>query len=205
MIKTIELLNKLQGLHNINSIASILKVSKNKAIYYIYRLRKKGFVKTKKDRENKRIYSISMENKLGGKSYIEIINENSPIKIASSEDYKIYGSPPTLEEALAYAIKSRNLRIMMASLALFKKIKNWKELYSLSKENKIGRKIGALYDLSRKIMKIRKMPKRFRKNILTAGKYEYIIDKLKSSDFKDIENYWKIYIPFNIADLEEYR
>ena len=51
------------------------------------------------------------------------------------------------------------------------------------------------------------MPKRF----LTFAKkrktksLKYIIKPLSSNDFKDIEQKWKVYIPLNLADLEEYR
>ena len=68
--KTKELLEKLKGIHNIDSIASIMHTGKKKAIYYVYRLRKQGYIKTRKNQENKSIYNISFENKLKGESYI---------------------------------------------------------------------------------------------------------------------------------------
>jgi len=205
-ISTKTLLKKLEGIHSIESIASIMGCNKEKAIYYIYRLRKKGYVKTKKDDRNKRIYYVYFENKLGGKSYIDIINEHSPIKVTSSQDHKIYGKV-SLEETLIFAVKSKNLRIILASLALFKKINNWKEFYKLARLNNAKRKVGALYDLSKKIMKIRKMTKRFRKNSLPKGveKYEFIIPGLKTYDFQEIEKKWRVYLPFNTQDLEEYK
>ena len=70
---------------------NLLKVDKEKAIYYIYRLRKQGYIKTRKTAEGKRVYYISFENKLEGKNYIDVINENSPIKLYSSKNFKIYG------------------------------------------------------------------------------------------------------------------
>lgn len=205
-ITTKDLLKKIEGIHSIESIATAMHVNKNKAVYYVYRLRKQGYVKTRKNSKNKRIYYISFDNKLGGKSYIDIINQYSPIKVSSSQDYKIYGKI-SLEETLIFAIKSKNLRIILASLALFKKIKNWEELYKLAKTNKVKRKIGALYDLSRKIIKTRKMTKRFRKNSLPQRneKYEFLVDNLKSEDFKEIEKFWRVYLPFNIEDLEAYK
>ena len=32
-----------------------------------------------------------------------------------------------------------------------------------------------------------------------------MIEHFSSDDFKDIEKKWKIYIPLNIADLEDYK
>lgn len=51
------------------------------------------------------------------------------------------------------------------------------------------------------------MKVRFRNNSLPKkeNKFEYIIPKLKSKDFKKIEKLWKVYLPFNKEDLEEYK
>ena len=95
---------------------------------------------------------------------------------------------------------------ILASLALFKKINNWVELYHLAKENHIERQVGALYDLARKIMKVRRMSDKFRNNALPKEEYKfkYIIPELTSKDFMEIEKIWKIHLPFNKKDLEEY-
>jgi len=200
------LLKELEGIQTIPSIMDIFNVSREKAIYYVYCLRKKGYVKTKRLSNNKRVYNISFENRLKGSSYYEIINQHSPIKITTSQVHLIYGKKPSLEETLVYAIKTSSLRTILASLALFKKISDWSELYNLAKENYIERQVGALYDLARNVMKTRRMTKRFRNNSLPKNKnFKYIIGGLKSKDFKKIENRWKIYLPFNKADLEAYK
>src|SRR3989338_1940481 len=157
-----EILQKLAGIQTIESVMDILEVDKRMAIYYIHRLRKEGYVKTKRQSNNRRVYNISLDNKLGGKSYYEIINQYSPIKISTPVIHKIYGKGPSLEETLIYAIKTKSLRTILASLALFKKIDNWVELYHLAKENQLERQVGALYDLARQIMKVRKISLKFR-------------------------------------------
>jgi len=201
-----DLLQKLSGIQTIESIKDILKVNKSMAVYYVYSLRKKGYVKTKRQ-GNKRIYNISINNKLKGESYYDIINQYSPIKLSIPIIYKIYGKKPSLEETLIYAIKTKSLRTILASLVLFKRINDWAELYRLAKENHVERQVGALYDLARKIMKVRRMNKKFRNNSLPKKeyKYQYIIQDLKSKDFSEIEKTWKIYLPFNEKDLEEYK
>ncbi len=200
------LLKKLEGVQTIESVMDLLEVKKKKAIYYIYRLRKQGYVKTKRLSSNRRMYDISFEHKLGGKSYYEIINQYSPIKINEAEVHKIYGRNITVEETLIYALKTKSLRTILASLALFKKINNWKKLYLLAKENKLEQQVGALYDLARSIMKVRKMTKRFRNKALPKknNNFEEIIQGLKSNDFQKIEKTWRVYLPFNKKDLEEY-
>lgn len=206
-MKTRELLKKLEGIQTIETVMDILDVSRKKAIYYVYRLRKKGYVKTKKLSDNKRVYNISFENRLKGTSYYEIINKLSPIKIATPKIYKIYGKEPTFEETLVYAIKTQSLRTILASLVLFKKIDDWVGLYQLAKKNHIERQVGALYDVARKIMLTRRMTDRFRNNALPKEDYgwRYIIQGLRSDDYKNIEKTWRIYIPFNKKDLEVYK
>ena len=205
-METEVLLKKLEGVQTIDSVTNILKTSKDKAIYYLFRLRKEGYVKTKRLSNNRRVYNISFENKLKGTSYFEIINKYSPVKIATPITYKIYGKTPSLEETLVYAIKTGSLRTILASLALFKKITDWSERYQLSKKNRIERQVGALYDLAKKIMRVRRMTDRFKNNALPKKNhnFEYIISGLMSGDFKDIEETWKIYLPFNKNDLSDY-
>ena len=45
------------------------------------------------------------------------------------------------------------------------------------------------------------------KKALLKGKLKdkYIIKRIKSTDFKDIEKKWNVFIPFNKADLEVYK
>lgn len=206
-MKTEILLKKLEGVQTIDSASNILKTSKGTTIYYIFRLRKEGYVKTKRLSNNKRVYNISFENKLKGTSYFEIINKYSPVKIATPMIYKIYGKNPSLEETLVYAIKTGSLRTILASLALFKSIVGWSELYQLAKKNRIERQVGALYDLAKKIMRVRRMPDRFRNNALPKKEFnfKYTIPGLMSKDFKEIEEKWKIYLPFNKNDLSDYK
>ena len=211
-IITNEVIRKLEGNHTLDSIIDILqengiKKDKKKAIYLIYKLRKKGFVKTERLSNNKRVYNISFNNRLKGYNYIELINENSHIKLAIHEDYFIHGIKKSLEEAFIYALNIKSVRATISILALFQKINNWPLLYRLAKRENLQRQVGALYDIARKIIKTRKITKRFKNLSLPhkQEKFQYIVKNLKSSDFKDIENKWKVYIPINKIDLEDYK
>tara|TARA_Y100000310_G_scaffold144893_3_gene144191 strand:+ start:15984 stop:16604 length:621 start_codon:yes stop_codon:yes gene_type:complete len=206
-MKLIELLKKVEGVHTIDSIMSLLKLPKKKAIFQVYKLRKKGYVKTKRLNDNKRVYYISLDNKLGGIKYEEIINTYAPTKIVIPKNYYIYRKNPSLEETFVYAIKTKSFRTIFAALSLFKKIDNWKLLYQLAKDNHVERQVGALYEVARKIMKTRRIDKHFINKALPKKKYKfnYIIPKLKSKDFKSIETKWRIYLPFNYKDLEDYK
>lgn len=201
-MNTNELLKKVEGVQTVETVMDALGVDRKKAIYHLHRLRKKGYVKTRKLDNNKRVYSISFENRLKGFSYYDIINKYSPVKVVSLS-YNLYGKSPSLEEALIFAIKTRDLRTILASIALFKRIDDWKLLYHLAKRNHLERQVGILYDLARKYFRTRRMSGSFR-NIRKAEAFEYIIPSLRSDDFKDLEKRWRVYLPFNKGDMEDY-
>jgi hypothetical protein len=200
------LLRKLEGVQTIPTVMDNLHVNRRQAIYYIHVLKKQGFVKTRRQSNNRRVYYISFENSLGGFSYYDIINKNSPIKLVEPKTDLVYGKEPTLEETLIYAIKTGSLRAMLAALALFRRIDDWSLLYRLAKEGHVVRQVGALYDLARKVMRTRRMTSRFRNNALPkkSDGFEYILQSMKSYDFRDIESVWKVHLPFNRRDLEDY-
>lgn len=206
-MKKQELLRRLEGIQTIESVMDILGVSRGMAIYYLYRLRKAGYVKTRRQSNNRRVYTISVENKLGGTSYYDIINRSSPSKIATPTIHRIYGKEPSGEETLLYAIQTKSPRTILASLSLFMRISDWQELYARAKESKLERQVGALYDLARKVMKVRRMSARFRNRALPrkGQRYDEMVPGLSSKDFGDIEQVWKVRLPFNRKDLEVYR
>ena len=201
-----KLLKQLEGVHTLQSVMSVLGVNRLQAIYYVHCLRKAGYVKTARSPSGNRVYSISFENRLGGTSYEELLNKISPVKLAVGVIYRVYGKTPTPEEILVYAVKRDSLRTILSVLALFKKEIDWNKLYRISKENHCKRQIGALYDLARTIMRTRRMSGRFRTFSLPKKEYafRYVVPGLKSKDFKEIENRWRVYLPFNKSDLEEY-
>ncbi|NQU79732.1 hypothetical protein HQ545_08245 [Candidatus Woesearchaeota archaeon] len=201
------LLKDLEGIHTIKSIMIKLKINKTKAIYFVHLLRNDGYVKTKRLSDKTRVYNISVDNRLKGVTYEEIINTYSPIKISTPKRHKLYGKKPSLELTLIYAIKTRSVRTILAAISLFKKIDDWTALYHLAKVNHIERQVGALYDISRKIIRTKRMSKKFRNNALPEETYayRYIIPGLQSKDFRLIEKKWRVYIPFNKKDLVVYR
>ena len=206
-LNTEKILEKIKGIQTIESIKSTLGISHSKAVYVVYRLRKKGYVVTKQDSNHNRIYSISRENALGGTSYVDILNKYSPIKLASSEVYKIYGHQISIEETIVYSVKTRRLRYVLSSLALFKRIKNWNQLYDLAKKNDLLREIGALYELVEiTFPRVKKINRFYLRHSIPKNKeeFKYLIPSLSSKDFSDIEKKWKIYIPLNKIDLMDY-
>lgn len=205
-MKTTELLSAVRGVQTIKSVMILLGVNKKKAIYYIHRLRKAGYVKTKGASNKTRVYYISPDNRLKTESFYDVINRHAPAEVSPLEETRVYGKKLTEEEALIFALNSGSIRTIIASLALFKHIKNWSLLNKLAKKD-IKREVCALYEVAKMFMRVRKMPKRFTNSAMPKkmDKYVYIIQNFSSDDFKDVENKWKVHIPLNRADLEEYR
>ncbi|MBW2966545.1 hypothetical protein KY342_05565 [Candidatus Woesearchaeota archaeon] len=203
-----KLAKRIEGLQTVSSICKLLKIDKRTAINYISMLRKKGFLETMYGKRRIRMYKISpaIKKKVGYPGLYEIINKHSKVKIIGRYEHKVYAHKLTVEEAIIRAIKTKGFRVILAALGLFNKIENWQLINKLSKKENIGRKIGALYDIARKSFRVKRMDERTRKSLLKSkvdGKY--IIDRIKSKDFKNIEKIWKVYIPFNKADLEVYK
>ena len=112
----------------------------------------------------------------------------------------------TIEEAVVRAVKEGDFRTVLAALGLFNKVKSWPRLLKFAKKEGITRKIGALYDAAKTIIRVKRMDKRTRKALLNGkAKDRYIIKKIKSKDFEGIEKEWNVFIPFNKADLEVYK
>lgn len=203
-----DLAKKLEGLQTVSSISKILQIDKRTSINYASKLRKAGYLTTEYRKRKIRIYTIGpLKREKKGYSLYDLLNENTKIKIASKEDYIIHSEKkPSVEEVLVRCIATRDFRIVLASLGLFNKIKNWSKLKFYADTYKSGRKIGALYDVAKTIIKIKRMDQRTRKSLLNSkDKERYIISRIKSKDFSSIEKLWKIYIPFNKADLEAYK
>lgn len=206
-MSSIELVKKLEGLQTIESIQKRLGISRFTAIKYVHLLRKQGFVETRGGAKQPRFYRINALKlrDTGNEGMYDIINKYSPIKISAMKS-RIIGKKITIEETLIRAIESKEFRTILASLALFNHINDWSLIYKHAKEKTMRKKIGALYDIARKTFKTKKTDKRIYNKMLKCKEGDkYIIDRLKSKDFGDIEKKWCISIPFNISDLSRYK
>ncbi|MBI2106863.1 hypothetical protein HYT57_02660 [Candidatus Woesearchaeota archaeon] len=201
------ILKKLEGLNTISSIVKTLGIKRSTAIKKIHILKKMGYVETSGGGKQPRFYKISRIKiqKIGNPGLYEVVNENSPIKLHKPYEHRVIGKKIEVEEAIVRAIKSKEFRLILASLALFNKIKSWSRLYNYAKEENVRRKVGALYDVAKRVIRVRKMDKKTRKLLLSArNEKKHIIKNFKSKSFQDIEKEWNVFIPFNRQDLDRY-
>ena len=208
MNKSIGLAKKLEGLQTMDTIKNTINIKKSTALNIAYRLRKQGYLKTIGGGKQKRFYRITPIKylQIGNPGLYDILNKYSKIKIAQKYNYKIINKKLTVEEALIRAIKTKDIRIIVSILSLFNHIKNWGLLSKSAEKEKLGRFIGALYDVARKFIRVRRMDKRTRSKLLKSKiENKFIIPKFKSKAFKDIEKLWNVYLPINESDLGRYK
>jgi len=194
----------------VSTISKTLNVSRRTAINYVVLLRKNGYLKeTTYGFRKIRMYKISTskEKEVGNPGFYEILNKNSKVKIYPPyESDKIYGRELSIEEAIVIAVKISRFRVILACLGLFNKVRDWTKLSYYANKNNLGRKIGALYDVARTVIRTRRMDNRARNSLLKSRvDNKYIIKNIKSKDLTNIEKIWKVYVPFNKADLEVYK
>ena len=205
---TTELAKRLEGLQTVGSILKKLGIGRRTAINYLWKLRKDGFVETVYGKRKIRMYRISpfKANKFGYPGLYEYLNQNSKIKVFAPYISRIYNHRPTPEEMIAEAIKTGNLRTVLSSLALFNKVKSWARLSQIAKKENVGRKIGALYDAAKTVVRVRRMDEKTRESLLRSRiKDKFIVKNVRTKDLKNIENLWRVFLPFNKADLEDYK
>ncbi len=198
---------KLEGIHTTETIAKTLGIGRQTTVNYIHMLRTKGFLETGRTGYS-RLYTIKPYRirEIGYDGLYETINKNSPVKIVPPYIHRIADHKLSPEETIVKAVLEKDFRLILSVLYLFTKIENWGNLYMFAKENGIERQIGALYELSTKYFKIKEPYKKLLDKMKKAKiKSKFIIEPLKSDDFKNIEKKWGVYIPFNKGDLERYR
>jgi DNA-binding Lrp family transcriptional regulator len=199
---------KKGSLVTVKSLSERLGISERTAINYLYGLRKNGLLETSRGRRGIRLYRIRplLKPDIGYPGLYDMINRFSPIKVAAPYEHRIYDHELTPEEAIARAILTRDFRTVLASLALFSRISDWSLLYKAVKERNVERQAGALYDLSRLCLRVRKMDGRIRNKLKSAKLGSaYIIPETRTKDFPEIEKEWGIFVPFRKGDLRRYK
>ena len=198
-----DIAKKLEGLNTISTISRKLGVKKKTAINYVYELRKAGLVKTTRGKDKVRVYDI-FPIKRADTGYLglyDIINKYSPVRVSKPYEHRVY-EKMSIEEAIVRALETKDFRTILASIALFRHVKDWSGLYWHAKNKGMRRQAGALYDLSRKVIRVRRMDKRIERMLLNAKQEDRsIVPAIRAKDFPEIEKKWRIYMPFRKGDL----
>lgn len=199
---------RVEGMHTLGSLSRAFGIKRSTAVTYIHFMRENGFVETRRGRHGKRLYDISPVRLkiVGFPGFVDVLNKNSPLKIQKRLEQRVHGKEPTIEETIIYALKEKDSRILLASLPLFKKVKDWSLLYSLAKKEGLARHVGAFYSLARKHFRVARADKRILRRMKKSNVCSrHLIGRMGSKDFRYIEKEWGVFIPFNNADLNRLR
>lgn len=195
-------LEKLEGLNTLEAVAEKLGVKKTTALNILCRLKKAGYVKVMGVRGHPRDYKVTLtKQSLRSPGIYDILNKYNPdFQIVPNPDHQVH-TTYTVEDAIVDAVKSKNFRKVLATLRLFNHVTNWKKLYQQAKQNNVWQQVGALYDTARAYMRVRSMPKRYRK-----GKFPEKVHIIRDYDTKEdklqrASQFWNVGIPFRKGDL----
>ena len=192
-----------EGIHTVESFSARMGIGRGTAINYLHSLGRSGYSRASRGRKNKRLYDISplRLRRIGHPGLIETINKYSSIKLEATLKERLdHELGP--EEAVVRAMLTRDYRIILASIELFRHVNEWWELYRLSKENGIERQVGALYSLSRRVFKVSSIDKRVLALLRKSRpSVKDIVPGARSRDFVGIEKEWGVRLPFNLSDL----
>lgn len=198
-----EILKALEGLHTVETVAKALKIKRQSALNLLCRLKKGGYVTTSGGGKQKRLYKISQKKQRPREQgMFDIINKYSPMKIAPWYEHQVHGKY-SIEEALIDAIQTESFRVILASMRLFNHITDWPKLYRLAKERGSWQKVGALYDVARIFLKVRKMPQRYQHQNFIHKIFLIKRYPTKENIFYPVEKKWHVAIPFKKGDLRK--
>ncbi len=201
----IEMLKKIEGLQTIETVAKALNLKKQSAINLLSKLKKEGHVHKSGGGKQPRFYTITVTKQhKRDPGMFDIINKYSPnMKLAEWYDHQVHGVYGP-EEALIDAIQTGSFRAILASMRLFNHITDWKKLYMLARKHDCWQKVGVLYDVARKFIRARRIPKiYYTPDIYSDKKWLQLTQLHRRKNFPEIENRWRVHIPFNEKDMEE--
>src|SRR3989338_434514 len=158
-----DLLQLLEGLHTVETVADALKIKKQSALNLLAKLKKQQYLTVSGGGRQKRLYKITQtKQRPRVPGMFDIINKYSPMKLNPWYDHQVHGKYGP-EEALVDAIQTQSFRAILASMRLFGHISNWPRLYYLAKQKNCWQKVGALYDVAKLFFKVKKMPEKYQK------------------------------------------
>ncbi len=199
-----QLLHTLEGLHTIETIASTLNITTQSALNLLTKLKRQQYATVSGSGKTKRLYKITqLKQRPRVPGMFDIINKYSPhMKLNPWYDHQVHGIYGP-EEALIDAIETQSFRVILASLHLFRHIKNWPKLYQLAKQKDSWQKVGALYDLAKLYFKVCHLPKKY--NPFKRKKTEYLIKEYQTTEtkFQPITQKWHVNIPFRLGDIQK--
>ena len=197
-----DVLRKLEGLHTAETAARALGLTRQSAINLLSRLKKEGYVTTTGGGRIKRLYKVTVrKQRPRDDGMFDVINKYSPMKLAPWYDHQVHGHYGP-EEAIVDAIQTGSFRAILASMRLFRHVTDWSKLYRLANERGCWQKVGAIYDVAKRFIRVKKQPELYEHKHVPYNQWQQL-SQLRKKNFPDIAEKWHVYIPFNQKDMGE--
>ncbi|HLD87018.1 MAG TPA: hypothetical protein VJB12_03055 [Candidatus Nanoarchaeia archaeon] len=194
---------KLEGLHTIETAMEALGMTRQSAINFLSRLKKEGFMSTRQG-PKKRLYRITpYRQRPRYEGMFDILNKYNPtFQLSPWYDHQVHGKYG-VEDAILDAIDTHSFRAILATLRLFGRITDWPYLYREAKRRGSWQKVGALHEVARMNFRMRPMPRYYGPPAVSSWRQ---MTQLKDrGNFPDVQQKWKIFIPFNKKDIDQVR
>jgi len=192
-----DLLWKLEGLHTVETVQKELNLTRQSTINLLSKLKKLGYVTVKGGGKQIRLYKITMtKQRPRSEGMWDILNKYSGMMLNPWYDHQVHGKYGP-EGALIDAIKTRSFRITLAAVALYPHIKDWKRVWKLAKKHDVEQEVMALYELSRKYFRV----KRIKKQRLSKLRTKHLVRDYKTKEHNEIYKKYRVHIPFRKKDM----
>jgi len=150
----------LEGKHTIDTIAKTKNITRQSAINLISKLKKQKLVNAIGGGRQKRIYTIYKTPTEEPNGFYTIVNKYAPDKLVPRYKHYVHGTY-TIENAIIDGLVIGDTRTLQATMHLFRHVTNWKLLFKKAREHNKEKELTDLYQKARKIMRVRRMPKRY--------------------------------------------
>jgi len=199
----LEKLKQIEGLQTVDTVQEKLHLSRQSAINLLSKLKKMQHVTVMGGGRQPRIYRITVrKQRPRHPGMFDMINKYSPMKLSPWYDHQVHGKY-TVEDAIVDAITTKSFRAILASLCLYPHIRDWKRLYERAKKHDVWQEVGAMHDVARTLFRTPRLPKKYQNIRIKSWK---TMTRLKNrKNFPEIEDKWKVHIPFNQKDLYSIR
>ncbi|HIH31291.1 TPA: hypothetical protein HA235_01155 [Candidatus Woesearchaeota archaeon] len=151
----------MERIFTLEKFAEEKGLAKQSALNLLSKMKKQNLVHTSGGAKQKRLYKVFDWPQRQTNGFYDIINRYSPEKLVPKFQHYAYGRY-NIENAIIDGLKLGDIRTKEATMHLFRHVKNWKVLFELAEKEKLKKELITLHNEARKIMRVKKMPERYK-------------------------------------------
>lgn len=153
----------LPGKYTLELFAKKHNLARNSALNKLSKLKKEGYVKVSGGGQQKRIYDVNIIKQREPNGFFKILNKYSPEQINPCFEHYVFGRYSVENAIIDGLLLFDDVRTRKAMYYLFNHVQNWKKLFDLAKKHGLEKEVYKIYNEARKNVRVRKIPKKYRK------------------------------------------